>query len=80
MDLSPQTHVPPITQYPRTRKKKSRTDAERSTSQDQVERAGRAVELRGEASTSSTTAQPTRKKTAAEEKYDQIQEERVSQP
>jgi len=65
------------------KKKKSYTDSERAEIKDDVERSGRVAEIKGEGSvqagsSSGSAAVPEgRKKTAAEEKYDKIQEERV---
>jgi hypothetical protein len=65
------------------KKKKAHSESERASIRDEVERSNRAAELKnGEGSVraaSSGTSGEARKKTAAEEKYDKIQDERVGQ-
>ncbi|KAH8081233.1 hypothetical protein HD553DRAFT_89276 [Filobasidium floriforme] len=65
------------------KKKKSYTDSERAVVKDDIERSGRAAEIKGgegsgQAGSSSNPGlvPEGRKKTAAEEKYDKIREER----
>lgn len=73
------TFAPPV-----RKKKKSYTDSERAIVKDDIERSGRAAEIKGgegsdQAGSSSNPGlvPEGKKKTAAEEKYDKIREERV---